>query len=242
MLKIYHKHMQCQSFASKGEFIEDTVMKFGKRIKEIRLSRELTMTDVENRAGLKVGNISRIEKGTQWVSEESLHAIAKALDVPVSTLFNEESEHKDSSGYITFQRLNVQASAGHGSELVDYPDVLQEIRVLETWARQTLEVVDPHRVKIITCKGDSMTPTVRPGDVVFVDVSIRHFSAEGIYVLAWQNQLLLKRLNALFDGRLAIQSDNETNYKTEYVKAEHSDQLAICGKVLGWWTLRKSGI
>ena len=155
-------------------------MKFGQRLKEIRLSRNLTMTDVEARAGLKVGNISRIEKGTQWVSEDSLHAIARALDVPVATLFTEENSNS-TSGYITFQRLNVQASAGAGSEPVEYPDVLQEIRVLESWARQTLGVVDPSRIKIITCKGDSMTPTVRPGDIVFVDISVRHFQAEGIY-------------------------------------------------------------
>lgn len=217
-------------------------MRLGQRIKAIRKSKDLTMTDVEVRAGLKVGNISRIEKGTQWVSEESLHAIADALGVPVATLFTDENETDDKADYITFQRLNVQASAGPGSELVEYPDVLQEIRVLESWARQTLGVVNPHRVKIITCKGDSMTPTVRPGDIVFVDISVRHFQAEGIYVLAWQNQLLLKRLNALFDGRLAIQSDNEANYKTEYVNAEQSDQLAICGKVVGWWTLRKTGL
>ena len=216
-------------------------MKFGQRIKEIRLSKDMTMTDVENRAGLKVGNISRIEKGTQWVSEDSLYAIANALNVHVAALFTDDVPDSK-SGYVTFQRLNVEASAGSGSEIVEYPDVLQEIRVLESWARQTLGVVDPHRVKIITCKGDSMTPTVRPGDVVFVDVSIQHFEAEGIYILAWQNQLLLKRLNALFDGRLAIQSDNEANYKTEYVKAGQADQLVICGKVLGWWTLRKSGM
>ena len=216
-------------------------MKLGKRIREIRLSKEMTMTDVETRAGLKVGNISRIEKGTQWVSEDSLHAIAAALEVPVATLFTRE-ESGNSEGYVTFQRLDVTASAGQGSELVEYPDVLQEIRVLASWAKQTLGIVDSHRVKIITCKGDSMTPTVRPGDIVFVDTAIRHFQAEGIYILAWQNQLLLKRLNAMFDGRLAIQSDNEINYKTEYVMAEQADQLSICGKVLGWWTLRKSGI
>lgn len=241
MLKIYHEFSFRQLFACKSKTKEDINMKFGQRLKEIRLSKNLTMTDVEARAGLKVGNISRIEKGTQWVSEDSLHAIAQALDVQVATLFT-EGNFNSTSGYITFQRLNVQASAGSGSEPVEYPDVLQEIRVLESWARQTLGVVDPSRVKIITCKGDSMTPTVRPGDIVFVDVSVRHFQAEGIYVLAWQNQLLLKRLNALFDGRLAIQSDNETNYKTEYVKAEQSDQLTICGRVLGWWTLRKSGM
>lgn len=216
-------------------------MKLGQRIKEIRLANDMTMTDVENRAGLKVGNISRIEKGAQWVSEDTLYAIANALNVPVATLFTDNVPDSN-LGYVTFQRLNVEASAGSGSELVEYPDVLQEIRILETWARQTLGVVDPRRVKIITCKGDSMTPTVRPGDIVFVDVSVRQFQAEGIYILAWQNQLLIKRLNALFNGRLAIQSDNETNYKTEYVDAGQADQLSICGKVLGWWTLRKSGI
>lgn len=217
-------------------------MKFGKRIKEIREAKDLTMTDVEKRAGLKVGNISRIEKGTQWVSEDSLYSIADALGVPVASFFTNEEIPANESGYVTFDRLNVRASAGPGSELVEYPEVLQEIRVLESWARQTLGVIDHDKVKIITCKGDSMVPTVRPGDIVFVDISIRNFQAEGIYVLAWQNNLLLKRLNALWNGKLAIQSDNDSVYKTEYVLASEEDQLSICGKVLGWWTLRKNGI
>lgn len=217
-------------------------MKLGKRINAIRTAKNMTRTQVEQHAGLTGGNISRIEKGTQWVNEDTLYRIADALGVKVYELFIDDEEKKKDGNYVTFQQIDVQASAGNGAFENDYPEVLREISVLETWARQMLGVVDPNKVRIITCKGDSMMPTIKPGDIVFVDISVRQFEAEGIYVLSWKKNLLLKRLNALFDGtgRLAIQSDNETNYKTEYVTQEQADQLHINGKVLAWWTLRKS--
>lgn len=221
---------------------EHKTMKFKDRFKAIRLARGYTMKQVEEMAGLKGGNISRIEKGLQWVNEDTLYRLADALGVHASRFFIDDEEKKKDSRYITFQQIDINASAGSGSFNDDFPEVLREISVLETWARQMLGIVDPSRVRIITCKGDSMMPTIKPGDIVFVDISVRQFEAEGIYVLSWQGHLLLKRLNAMFDGsgRLAIQSDNEANYKTEYVTPAQADQLQVNGKVLAWWTLRKT--
>lgn len=217
-------------------------MRFKDRFKAIRLAKGCTMKQVEELAGLKGGNISRIEKGTQWVNEETLHRLADALGVQVHEFFINDEEKKKDSRYITFRQIDIQASAGAGAQAEEHPEVLREISVLEAWARQMLGVIDPNRVRIITCKGDSMMPTIRPGDIVFVDISVRQFEAEGIYILSWQDRLLIKRLNAMFDGtgRLAIQSDNEANYKTEYVLPGQADMLHINGRVLAWWTLRKT--
>lgn len=144
------------------------------------------------------------------------------------------------AGYLRFEHLDLVAACGAGAEPVDHPEVVQEVDVLERWARQTLGVVDSTRVKIITAVGDSMLPTVQPGDIVFVDTSVRSFQAEGVYVLILNNRLLIKRLRMLFDGRLAIQSDNDKAYPTEYVSNSHAEQLDVCGRVLGWWTLKRS--
>lgn len=217
-------------------------MKLGKNLNKIRTEKNLTMKEVEARAGLQGGNISRIEKGKQWVNEQNLYRIADALGVKPFELFIDDEEKQHDDRYVTFKQLDVQASAGSGSFPEESPEVLREISVLTTWARQMLGVIDPSRVNIISCKGDSMMPTINPGDIVFVDTAVRHFETEGIYALCWQGRTILKRLRAMFDGsgRLAIQSDNEANYKTEYVTEGMADQLHINGKVLAWWTLRKS--
>lgn len=64
-------------------------MKFGAQVRKIRKHKGLTLSEVELRAGLPDGNLSRIERGLQWVNEEKLYAIASALEVAPATLFTE---------------------------------------------------------------------------------------------------------------------------------------------------------
>lgn len=66
-------------------------MRVGEKIKQIRSERKLTLADVEARAGLADGNLSRIERGKQWLTEEKLYAIAKALEVHPAQLFMDGS-------------------------------------------------------------------------------------------------------------------------------------------------------
>jgi len=49
----------------------------------------MTLAEVEGRAGLTDGNLSRIERGKQWVSEEVLRNIAQALLVRVAEFFED---------------------------------------------------------------------------------------------------------------------------------------------------------
>ena len=54
----------------------------GKAIKEAREARELGQTDVAD-----AGNLSRLERGLQWVRPERLAEISRILEAPVWTLF-----------------------------------------------------------------------------------------------------------------------------------------------------------
>lgn len=62
-------------------------MKIGDQIRKIRKAKGLKLSEVENRAGLSEGNLSRVERGVQWLSEEKLYALAAALDVPPAQFF-----------------------------------------------------------------------------------------------------------------------------------------------------------
>jgi transcriptional regulator with XRE-family HTH domain len=64
-------------------------MTVGEKIRAIRLAKEMTIAEVEARAGLTDGNLSRIERGKQWVSEEVLRNIARALSVRVAEFFED---------------------------------------------------------------------------------------------------------------------------------------------------------
>lgn len=63
-------------------------MKVGKKIRAIRQAKGLKIADIEAKAGLSDGNLSRIERGVQWLSEEKIFSLAAALDVDAGDFFS----------------------------------------------------------------------------------------------------------------------------------------------------------
>ncbi|MFM9853428.1 MAG: helix-turn-helix transcriptional regulator [Sphingomonadaceae bacterium] len=108
---------------------------------------------------------------------------------------------------IMVPRLAVGASAGPGS-VGDDEAALGHIGFDRTWLRRHVSQLDA--VSIIQVAGDSMMPTLRPGDDILVD---RGDGADrlrdGIYVLRRDDMLSVKRI-ALAPGgaNISIRSDN----------------------------------
>lgn len=61
-------------------------MRIGQVIREIREARGATLEEVAFAANTNASNLSRIERGTQGYSPETLESIASALGVTVSEL------------------------------------------------------------------------------------------------------------------------------------------------------------
>lgn len=64
-------------------------MTVGKRIKEIRKKKKLTLRELSKKADISISFISDIENGRSNPSLERLKSIAAALDTPVSVLLGE---------------------------------------------------------------------------------------------------------------------------------------------------------
>jgi SOS-response transcriptional repressor LexA len=92
-------------------------MKIGQKIRQIRKAKGLNLTDIESKAGLADGNLSRVERGNQWLSEEKLYLIADALQVSVAELFTDNTntppEFKGKLPLIS------EVQAGSWSEVID---------------------------------------------------------------------------------------------------------------------------
>lgn len=140
-------------------------------------------------------------------------------------------------GYISFELLDIDASAGNGLVATDHPEVIQHVNVLESWARSAIGG-DLSRIKLISARGTSMQGTIENGDVLFVDASIRTFDGDGIYVITRGNDTHVKRLQRLHGDVLAIISDNRA-YESERLTDEDANAVMICGRVLAAWTLKR---
>lgn len=144
------------------------------------------------------------------------------------------------TGYVRLPLLSMEASMGNGMpadqlahETVEYLDVA------DWWAVQNLPRDTAH-VRIITVRGDSMAGVINDGDIVFVDTKVDTFQGEGLYVFNWQGRALVKRLvPSMRTGQLQIVSANPA-YPPESIPVDELDSLHIAGKVLAWWTLKRS--
>lgn len=66
-------------------------MSTGEKIRQVREGLGLTLAEVEARAGLSDGTLSRIERGKQWLTEQKLYSIADALNISPAAFFTEPS-------------------------------------------------------------------------------------------------------------------------------------------------------
>ncbi len=144
----------------------------------------------------------------EWLSMQSQddgypwHGIDATLPEPVS----------DPATAHSYRVSQIDAEAGMGGGLAnhDYPDVIKEVDFDPTYIRALLGFVPkPGRLKLVTGRGDSMTPTINPGDVVIVDTGCEAFDGDGIYLIDTGNGAQIKRLQALGDGVHVISANKE---------------------------------
>lgn len=140
--------------------------------------------------------------------EEERGKLARYFGVPESVLGGAPERDPDASGLACIQRHPVSASAGPGA-LVGDEAGKPYFAFDKRWLRQ-ITASPPGKLSIVRVEGDSMVPTLNPGDDVLIDTaSCEERLRDGIYVLRIDGALLVKRL-ALnpVKRRVTIQSDN----------------------------------
>ena len=129
---------------------------------------------------------------------------------------------------------NVHASAGAGSEVgPERVDGLVAFR--RDWLRNKLRV-DPARLCLIHVEGDSMEPTLRPGDTILVDRSDT-LVRDGVFALGLDGALHVKRLHHADRNTVEVLSDNPSYRPRRIPAASVGEEARIIGRVV--WADRK---
>ena len=127
---------------------------------------------------------------------------------------------------------DVRGAMGRGEVNHDYPEMLQDIRVSPSQLRAMgVEFKEHYHLKMITGWGQSMAPTIKHGDPLLVDVSIKEFVGDGIYFFSYQGFQYIKRLQRKGKDKFKMVSDN-TNHPPEDIWAE---ETYIQARVLLVW-------
>jgi phage repressor protein C with HTH and peptisase S24 domain len=178
-----------------------------------------------------------IKRGTpRKLDEDDRRTIARYLGVS-ETLLGAPSagESGDSTdGMIKVPRLDVGASAGHGS-IADGEAAVSHIEFDPKWLRELCKA-GTNKLSFIRVQGDSMSPTLADGDDILVDgADGAERLRDGIYVLRREDALMVKRLAINpFAARATITSDNPAYPEWKDIDLS---TLAIIGRVV--WAGRR---
>lgn len=127
---------------------------------------------------------------------------------------------------------DVRAAMGGGQIPHEYPEMLQDIRVSPKHLRDLgLTFKEHFHLKMITGWGQSMSPTIKDRDPLLVDITIREFTGDGIYLFSHDDMLYVKRLQKKGKDRFKMISDNK-HHDPEDIRV---DDTHILARVLYVW-------
>lgn len=126
--------------------------------------------------------------------------------------------------WVDVPRLPLGASAGPGALALDELPV-GAFRFSARWLRE--QGLDPAYLSAIRVEGDSMESTLRDGDEILVDRTVRPLR-DGIHVVRIGDALMVKRLDLASPGKIALVSDNPA-YRTIELPPE---EVQVIGRVV----------
>ncbi|EAQ65614.1 prophage MuSo1, transcriptional regulator, Cro/CI family protein [Marinomonas sp. MED121] len=81
-------------------------------------------------------------------------------------------------------------------------------------------------------RGDSMEPTIYSGDSLVIDKTMSSVTSDGgIYVINYDGELFVQRVQKQFHGTVEITSDNK-NYGDIVIPSSDLNTLRIIGRVV----------
>jgi transcriptional regulator with XRE-family HTH domain len=169
-------------------------------------------------SGVSPANISRWASGKQSPRISEYSAILEAVHAQIVY------PDKDLVEYELIPKTTARAGAGSSFLTEDEPDGLYAFRK-DFLANLRIS----KNAVLLDVMGDSMEPTLRHGDTILVDKSDIEVHDGQIYLIGFQEQLLVKRLFRDVGG-IVLKSDNQA-YRETLVPPEYADDFVVFGRM-----------
>jgi phage repressor protein C with HTH and peptisase S24 domain len=218
-------------------YMEYCQLEYKDKIKILRESLSYTQKQFAELTSIPLSTLNKIEGG---FSNVGISVIDKIIQTPslkehILWLMTGDSplnqiENSTSGDHIQLPFYEVAASAGNGT-LVENEELAHNISFRAEWLRKDLGV-NPNDIFVMLTKGDSMDPTIKEDALIMVDKNTqKHIN--GIYVLRFNGELLVKRLQFTMSNTIKVISDNKA-YDTEEINPEQltGTDLEIIGRVV----------
>ncbi len=160
----------------------------GTEVRRLRKSLDLTVAELGTAASISAGMLSKIENGAISPSLATLDALAKALNVPISSLFAETEERRDCSFVKAGTGVRIErrgTKAGHLYDLLGHSlagDVGVEPYLI-TLRKGAVPYTSFRHAGVeflymlsgqVRYRHADRTYLMQPGDALFFDATARH--------------------------------------------------------------------
>ncbi|WP_033063828.1 LexA family transcriptional regulator [Pseudomonas sp. GM18] len=166
------------------------------------------------------------------LSAEARSRLLAAAEEPSNVITADFSRPGQVGDEVWIAHYDIRAAMGGGQIAADYPEMFQDVRVSPKHLRELGVDFEEHfHLKMVTGWGQSMEPTIKHRDPLIVDVHIREFVGDGIYLFSWDDHIYIKRLQVADEDHFEMISDN-TRHKDRMIRR---DMTFIQARVLLVW-------
>ena len=242
-------------------------MSVGNRIRTLRRAMNLSQPELAKKAKVGQSTISDLENDKKGTSAEKMDAIAEALNTTTKYLLSGKDdafkpsdeqnaefkfESKKEQGIDILKQIvspyssdeieiryfdELQVSCGFGS----FGEVLEKDAKRLVVSKKPLQDrnINPRDCIALPATGDSMYPTIKDKDTVYVDLARNTIKDGKIFAICHGGLFKFKRLYQLPLGGVRIVSDNAAEYPEERLTAQEiiDQQFEIIGWAWSWQSM-----
>ena len=196
-----------------------------RRLKELAAARGVSLTALSRLIGRNAAYVQQfVERGSpRRLEERDRGTLARFFGVEEGELGGRAAVPARAGARI--RRIDLAAAAGGGG----LGEELPEDGALPADAALLAALgVEARQVVVVPVQGDSMAPTLQPGDLLMVDEAERGVAPGAVHLLRMDDALLVKRLRLAGEG-LEVASDNPAYPPITAVLSE----VTVLGRVVG---------
>ena len=132
------------------------------------------------------------------------------------------------SNFLYVPKFDVRTGC-HTGRLAGTETLKVWIAFREEWLRTLLR--DPATVVVLEAFGDSMSPTIKHGDILLADTAETAVHGCALYALWAGNKAVIRRVELTLEGAVIVKSDN-TAYEDRKLLKSGTEDLRLIGKVI----------
>lgn len=228
-------------------------MDIGEQIKAHRKAQKMTLTELEKRTGIGNGNLSRLERNKQSLTNETMTLIAEAFGISLAELFTEYCKEVPEGHKQSRDEPKIAIPVTNYRYLIDIPKgaivLINSVQVANRqeegacWARDQANMIpfigesirelgsSPADLLSLCVKDDAMQPRLFTGDFVVVDSSDTEIPDTGgvFAVLIDGRTIAVRRLFRRPGGAMMVVCDNKT-YPDITLSASEANYITIIGR------------